>query len=68
MFSTELLLVLAITIAPSQLMAYPAFTSNADLVTAVNSWCGGTPATPEATYGPIAGWDVSQITDMNSLF
>ena len=43
------------------------FTTKGDLQTAVEKYdANSTNAT--ATYGPIAGWDVSQITDMAGLF
>ena len=43
------------------------FTSKADLQAAVQAY-GANPTGAIATYGPIAGWDVSAITDMTSLF
>jgi hypothetical protein len=49
---------------------YSAFTTKAELQTAVNSWCGSSAGvtSTEATYGPISAWDVSQVTDMSYLF
>ena len=35
--------------------------------TAVALWCTD-PAAAKAQYGPIASWDTSEITSMNSLF
>ena len=35
--------------------------------TAANAWCRD-PAAAKARYGPIASWDTSGITYMNSLF
>ena len=43
------------------------FTSKDELMTAVAAFSTDAD-TAEATYGPIAGWDVSGITDMNDLF
>ena len=43
------------------------FETKGDLQTAIGEYdANSTNAT--ATYGPIAGWDVSRITDMSSLF
>jgi surface protein len=44
-----------------------AFTSKDSLSTAVAEYNANV-ATATAGYGPIAGWDVSAITDMNRLF
>ena len=44
-----------------------AFTSTADLKTAVQAYKND-PTAAVATYGPIADWDVSAITDMWGLF
>ena len=44
-----------------------AFTSTADLKTAVQAYKNDS-AAAVATYGPIADWDVSAITDMWGLF
>ena len=35
--------------------------------TAANAWCKD-PAAAKAKYGPIASWDVSEVTNMKSLF
>jgi surface protein len=35
--------------------------------TAVNAW-GADPAAAKARYGPIASWDVSEVTDLRGLF
>ena len=43
------------------------FTTKASLQTAVQAY-NTDPADAIATYGPIAEWDVSAITDMRSLF
>ena len=43
------------------------FTSTADLKTAVQAYKNDS-AAAVATYGPIADWDVSAITDMWGLF
>ena len=43
------------------------FTTKADLQTAVRAY-DANPTGAIATYGPIAGWDVSAITDMSELF
>ena len=43
------------------------FTTKAELQTAVQAY-NTNPDTATATYGLIAGWDVSRITDMSSLF
>ena len=43
------------------------FTTKASLVTAVQEF-NGNPTAAGATYGPIAGWDVSAITDMSEVF
>ena len=37
------------------------------IYTAVHAWCGD-PAAAKARYGPIASWDISEVTRMNSLF
>ena len=44
-----------------------AFTSKAELKTAVQAF-DANPVVANATYGPIADWDVSAITDMSWLF
>eukprot|EP00964_Phaeocystis_antarctica_P027855 scaffold15707_cov63-Phaeocystis_antarctica.AAC.5 len=43
------------------------FTTKASLVTAVQEF-NANPTAAIATYGPIAEWDVSTITDMSGLF
>jgi len=43
------------------------FTTKAELQTAVQAY-NTNPDTATATYGSIAGWDVSMITDMSWLF
>jgi len=43
------------------------FTTKAELQTAVREY-NTDPTTATATYGSIAGWDVSMITDMSYLF
>jgi surface protein len=43
------------------------FTTKAELQTAVREY-NTDPTTATATYGSIAGWDVSRITDMSYLF
>ena len=43
------------------------FTTKADLRAAVEEY-DANPTAAIATYGPIAGWDVSAITDMSYLF
>ena len=43
------------------------FTTKASLKTAVQAFDANATAAI-ATYGPIAGWDVSAITDMSYLF
>jgi surface protein len=43
------------------------FTTKASLQTAVRAY-NGNPDAATATYGSIAGWDVSMITDMSHLF
>jgi surface protein len=43
------------------------FTTKASLQTAVQAF-DDNPAAATATYGPIADWDVSAITDMSNLF
>ena len=43
------------------------FTTKASLQTAVQAY-NTNPTAAIATYGPIADWDVSAITDMSSLF
>ena len=43
------------------------FTTKAELQTAVGAY-NTDPDTATATYGSIAGWDVSMITDMSHLF
>jgi surface protein len=43
------------------------FTTKAELQTAVQAY-NTNPDTATATYGSIAGWDVSMITDMSYLF
>ena len=43
------------------------FTTKADLQKAVQEY-DANPTGAIATYGPIAGWDVSAITDMSRLF
>lgn len=41
--------------------------TNANILTAVNAWYSDS-ATAEVTYGHIKDWDVSNVTDMSSLF
>jgi len=43
------------------------FTTKAELQTAVQAY-NANPDTATVTYGSIAGWDVSRITDMSYLF
>ena len=43
------------------------FMSKSDLLVAIDAY-ETSPTVAEVTYGPIAGWDVSRITDMSSLF
>ena len=43
------------------------FTTKASLQTAVQAY-NANPTAAIATYGPIADWDVSAITDMSGLF
>ena len=43
------------------------FTTTADLQAAVQEY-DANPTDAIATYGPIAGWNVSRITDMSYLF
>ena len=43
------------------------FTDNAALDVAAKAYCQS-PATAEDQYGPIADWDVGEITSMRSLF
>ena len=43
------------------------FTSKAALMTAVQAF-NANPTAATATYGPVAEWDVSKITDMSWLF
>ena len=43
------------------------FTTKASLQTAVRAY-NANPTAAIATYGPIAEWDVSAITDMHELF
>ena len=45
----------------------PIFTTKASLETAVQAYNADV-ASAEATYGPIANWDVSAISDMRRLF
>ena len=44
------------------------FTSKDELNKAVNEWCQKPRPTSVQQYGHISTWDVSQITDMSSLF
>ena len=43
------------------------FTTKADLQAAVQAY-DANPTDAIATYGPIAGWNVSAVTDMSELF
>ena len=43
------------------------FTSRAQLLTARDSWCSD-PASAATTHGPIAEWDISQLTDLSFVF
>ena len=43
------------------------FSGRSDLLVAVDEWCTNA-AGAEATYGSIAGWDVSGVRDMSYLF
>ena len=58
------------SICPNQPAPAPAghvFTSRAALLTAVHAWCVDKYAAA-AIYGPINGWNVSQITDLSQIF
>ena len=44
-----------------------AFTSNADLASALHEW-GASEDAANATYGWISTWDVSRITDLDHAF
>ena len=55
------LAVFVVVLAPAE--ASGVFTDRAGLKAAVDDL-----ATAEATHGPIAGWDVSRVDDMSSLF
>ena len=48
-------------------LADSVFTTKASLLAAVRAY-DANPTAAIATYGPIAGWDVSAITDMHGLF
>jgi hypothetical protein len=41
--------------------------TNSNIVTAVTSWIAS-PTTATTTFGPIASWDVSAVSDANELF
>ena len=43
------------------------FTDKTSLKTAVTAF-NNSEATATATYGPVAEWEVSEVTDMSSLF
>ena len=61
-------LFLAITVeAVSPTVTTATFTSKDSLKEAVQAFIAN-PASAIATYGPIADWDVSAITDMSYLF
>ena len=58
----------ATSVQPSHLRRLArVFTTKADLRAAVQAY-DANPTGAIATYGPIAGWDVSAITDMKYLF
>ena len=52
--------------SPSRAYTYT-FTSTASLKTAVQA-VNANPASAIATYGPVADWDVSGVSDMSYLF
>ena len=58
---------LAPTVSPAPTPASYTFTSKAELQTAVDLWCSDQSAAA-TTYGPIASWGTSLITDMSNLF
>ena len=51
----------------AHLDATTVFTTKSAINNAAQAYCSS-PASAEATYGPIADWDVSAITDMKELF
>ena len=61
------MLLATISVPPTHRRLFRVFTTKADLRTAVQEYdANSTDAI--ARYGPIAGWDVSAITDMSRLF
>ena len=56
----------AVTPTPSPTPPPPILTKT-DLQSKVNEWCNDR-GTAEAAFGPISTWDVSQVTNMASLF
>ena len=54
-------------VAWPQYLVNNVFMTKADLETAVGEY-EANPTNAIATYGAIAGWDVSRITDMSQLF
>ena len=43
------------------------FTNRAALLVARDAWCAD-PTAAAAIYGPIALWDISQVTDLSFVF
>ena len=56
--------ILLFAVAPAG--AQHVFSSRSDLLTAVDAWCTDE-TSAAATYGDIAGWDVSGVKDMSYL-
>ena len=63
----KLLMILVSVLLPATVEAQHIFMSKSNLSTAIDEY-DTSPTVAEVTYGPIAGWDVSRITDMSSLF
>ena len=59
------LAVFVVVLAPAE--ASGVFTDRAGLKAAVDAWVADAEAA-EATYGAIAGWDVSRVDDMSEVF
>lgn len=48
-------------------VATAAFASRSELLVARDAWCDN-PTTAASTYGPIGQWDVSEVTDLSTIF
>ena len=58
---------ICLLVHPRIAMAQHIFADRAALLVACDAWCSN-PQVASATYGPIGGWHVYRVTDMDRLF